>query len=727
MPGSSLDAAPANPEVRSVTYRPIWHGDGSRHLLLRCSQTLAGPCRDGRLTCTASGPFQLYLDGLRVGGAPGGAATESPLWYTLELAGGWDAGEHELVVVIDGGPDEDRRWFAAHGELAASATGTTPHPIESGLHWHALELPPAPTGTPADERFSALEDPRSEGRRWEGVVTVDVSPVGDAPVAAERQVEAREIAVLEETDADAGLTFSPVPTSPRRGKFVHSDGLLAGPGPPASLQTGAERGFSFVLDFGRIVTGIPNLRLRDGRAGIVDIGLATTWGRIDRRLRYVCGSGRQDWFALHTVRARYVVVHLRGFDEECLLERLAISERFVPVTAEPTVQLGEAFDSTWAQAPTALRDSRLEVYHVTPPPQACDWLGITALVCNDAVRTVSADTARATLLGRAPDPAAATGSAFAVCLEAYHLWSGDDDTARRLLASAVSSATAAADLQGSTQQIAEHAAGAVAAARICRQLGRAEEADRCVERIAELAAAIESRWLQDRQLYADGASGGDASQFTQALVMVAGGVSAERVPRLAAALRSAAAVADLRQAFFLADGLWRVGQGARALEVVRNQWLRIADREGPTWRDKRGTEAGLLAPGPDYLLARWLLGVSPLEPGFRRARVRPSFDLIPTARAELQTPNGQISLFWRTVDFEQDNRTTVSLQTEGDVITELAIDRGGRRNPTLSVNGEVIWRNEKIYPNPNVHEIAAEEDAVTLVFGRPGKWNIILE
>lgn len=712
-----------------MTYRPIWHGDGGCHLLLRCSLSLAGPCRDGLLRCTASGPFQLYIDGLRVVGAPGGAATESPLWYTLGLRGGWDAGEHELVVVVDGGPHQGRRWFAVHGELAASATGTIRHPVESGLHWHALELPPAPPGTSSDERFSALEDPRSEGRGWEGVVTVDVSPVGDAPAAAERQVEAREFAVLEETAADTDLTFSPVPVLPRGGKFVHSEGLLSGPSSPASLQTAAGRGFSFVLDFGRIVTGIPNLRLRDGRAGIVDIGLATTWGRIDRRLRYVCGSGRQDWFALHTVRARYAVVHLRGFDEECQFERLAICERFVPVTATATVELGEAFDSTWAQAPTALRDSRLEVYHVTPPPQACDWLGITALVCNDAVRTGFTDTARATLLGRAPDPAGAPGSAFAMCLEAYHLWSGDDDTARGLLGAVVSSATAAADLQSSTQQIAEHAAGAAAAARICRQLGRAAEADRCVERYDDLVAAIESRWREDRQLYADRATGDEASQFTQALVLVAGAVSAERAPRLAVALRGAGVtpVADLRQAFFLADGLWRGGQGARALEVVKNQWLRIADRDGPTWRDKRGTEAGLLAPGPDYLLARWLLGVTPLEPGFRRTRVRPCFDLIPAAHGELPTPDGKLRLSWRTVDFEQDNRTTVTLQTEGDGITELALDRGGRRNPTISVNGGLIWRNEKIYPNPSVHEIAAEPDAVTLVFGRRGKWNIILE
>jgi hypothetical protein len=32
-----------------------------------------------------------------------------------------------------------------------------------------------------------------------------------------------------------------------------------------------------------------------------------------------------------------------------------------------------------------------------------------------------------------------------------------------------------------------------------------------------------------------------------------------------------------------------------------------------------------------------------------------------------------------------------------------------------------------MYPNPSVHEVAADEDTLTLVFARPGTWKIILE
>jgi len=68
----------------------------------------------------------------------------------------------------------------------------------------------------------------------------------------------------------------------------------------------------------------------------------------------------------------------------------------------------------------------------------------------------------------------------------------------------------------------------------------------------------------------------------------------------------------------------------------------------------------------------------------------------------------------------------VTLETPEACVVELVIDRGNRRQPTLSVNGEVVWRNEKIYPNPSVRAIAASEDAVTLVFDRQGTWKVIL-
>ena len=161
--------------------------------------------------------------------------------------------------------------------------------------------------------------------------------------------------------------------------------------------------------------------------------------------------------------------------------------------------------------------------------------------------------------------------------------------------------------------------------------------------------------------------------------------------------------------------------------MIDTWWLRIVGRDGPAWRDKRGAEASAPAPGPDYLLGRFLLGISPSEPGFASRRVEPALSLADSARGRLPTPGGDLSLEWRTGEVDGVVRTKVRLAAAAPGETALVLDRGGRLRPTLSVNGEEVWRNEKIHPNASVREIAAEPGAVVLIFQGQGDWEVILE
>ena len=708
-----------------MSYRPIWHADGGDFVLLRCHLSLSEPCRGGHLRVTASGPLQLFLDGVRVAGAPGGAATERPLWHPVSLTGAWDTGVHELLAVVGPSPAGGDRWFACDGHLDVVVPNAAAQPVESGLHWQALALP-SMTAPDIDERYSALADTRHLDDAWAGVVSVAADPVGEAAATEERLIEAPRFAAFAEVSASAPLSFSPDAVAPSRCKSVHREGILAGPAPAATILTPDERGIVFVLDLGRQVSGHPVLRLREGRGGVVDIGLATTWGRIDRVLRYVCGSGRQEWYGLTPSRCRYLVVRLAHFTEEVLLERLAMVERYVPASADAvSLNVSQAADLAWAAGTAALQGSRLDAYYTTPPPRRCDWLATLALLLNDAVRTGHMTTARTTLLGRAPD--AETGArdpGFALCLEAYHLYSGDADTAAALLPAALATVGRTAGADG----VALAAADADAAGRLCTRLGRPQEGERCAMQAGAARQQLQAFWRPEQGLYADNTEG-TFSQRTNALALLAA-ASGDQIGQITRGLRAAGvtAVRDLTEAFLLAHALWQAGQGARAMAVIETRWLRIVEREGPAWRDKRGAEAMGAAPGPDFLLGRYLLGVAPVEPGFTRRRVQPELSICRRAQGRLQTPAGALTVAWRTrVDEETPLRTTVQLGADGEGTTELALDRGGRRNPTLSVNGEVVWRNEKIYPNPNVHEVAAEAESVVLVFEGAGAWEITLE
>ena len=376
----------------------------------------------------------------------------------------------------------------------------------------------------------------------------------------------------------------------------------------------------------------------------------------------------------------------------------------------------------------SLRGSRLDAYLTRPPPAACDWWGTRALLLADAARTGHLAAGRATLLGRSPDPDRPRSGdrPFPVCLEAYHDYSGDSETLERLLPAALE--VALREPGSGAVCLATAVAAAAAAARLCRRAGRDSGAGRCEEAAAAAGSRLEPLWRPQPGLYADGEEGG-FSQLANGLILAAGAAPGDRAGQMAAGLRGpgVAPVADLSGAVLLAEGLWLSGQGARALEVIDTWWLRIVGREGPAWRDKRGAEALALAPGPDYLLGRFLLGVSPSAPGFASRRVEPALSLAEGAGGRLPTPAGDLSVEWRTAEADGERRTEVRLEAAGPGDTALVLDRGGRPRPVLSVDGEVVWRNEKLYPNESVREIAADPGAVTLLFQGPGAWEVILQ
>ena len=62
----------------------------------------------------------------------------------------------------------------------------------------------------------------------------------------------------------------------------------------------------------------------------------------------------------------------------------------------------------------------------------------------------------------------------------------------------------------------------------------------------------------------------------------------------------------------------------------------------------------------------------------------------------------------------------VEREREGEL--HLAVPRLGKRFPTVSLNVENVWRNEKVYPNFHVREVISEEEHVVLVVHKAGRY-----
>ena len=327
-------------------------------------------------------------------------------------------------------------------------------------------------------------------------------------------------------------------------------------------------------------------------------------------------------------------------------------------------------------------------------------------------------------------------------------------------------------------------AGALdAAGSLCTAAGETESAARCQEELGEVRRALQALWAPRQGLFGEQppASAGEdrvrTSRYANALLLYFGLADPGQAKEVAGRIAGADGLGadDLLAAFFVAGALWRAGEAARALEWVERRWGGLVDRPGLTWGEKamspasrsalegaaptdaldlarspdvpwlatgrsapRATgpgaatsAAGLpessrlgpeLLPGPDYFLGSQVLGISPGAPGFGVLHIRPQPAGLERAGGRIPTPRGPVQIQWQA---EEDRFAfRVDLAEPGE--THLFAPRLGQRFPTVGLNGETVWRNEKVHPNPFVQEVISAEDHVVLVVRGKGSYEVVV-
>lgn len=122
---------------------------------------------------------------------------------------------------------------------------------------------------------------------------------------------------------------------------------------------------------------------------------------------------------------------------------------------------------------------------------------------------------------------------------------------------------------------------------------------------------------------------------------------------------------------WLAEALFVAGMGERALELIRFHWGQVIERGATAGWELfdpysqrsavphrttlgarfRNSHCHVYSTLPTYLLSRYLLGVRPLEPGYRTFAVAPQPSGLDWARGHVPTPSTQIGVTWeRTGD-----------------------------------------------------------------------------
>ncbi len=102
--------------------------------------------------------------------------------------------------------------------------------------------------------------------------------------------------------------------------------------------------------------------------------------------------------------------------------------------------------------------------------------------------------------------------------------------------------------------------------------------------------------------------------------------------------------------YFALGGLFEIGRTQAAINSIADHYgACLASGATTTWEEWGGASSHSHGWGaaPTYLAGRYLLGVEPLEPGFARFRVCPSFGDLPRASGRVPTPHGVIAAGWR--------------------------------------------------------------------------------
>ena len=200
------------------------------------------------------------------------------------------------------------------------------------------------------------------------------------------------------------------------------------------------------------------------------------------------------------------------------------------------------------------------------------------------------------------------------------------------------------------------------ASNLFRMTGDAAYARKLEERASCLGSAAEQYFFDPaRSAYADHRNAaGEPELFhghTQMLFLAAGLIPDNRREAVMNTLKSGSVTFPALSALpWLIDGISRFGTGgdrAWLHEKLKSIYGAMLDAGAQTWWEVSlgsayGAGAGSLCHGwsavPAYYIASHLLGIRPLEPGFRRFEVEPYLPEMENARGSVRTPFGLITV-----------------------------------------------------------------------------------
>lgn len=201
-------------------------------------------------------------------------------------------------------------------------------------------------------------------------------------------------------------------------------------------------------------------------------------------------------------------------------------------------------------------------------------------------------------------------------------------------------------------------------------------------------------------LHKDGSQSKVISQQTNTIIYLCNCAPKERIPHILPLIENApegvVSVGSPFFMFFTLEALAKLGKIKEALSIIQEKWGFMLDKGATTfWEIFPGftqfwwtrSHCHAWSAGPTYFLSTKILGIFPLEPGFKKVLIQPFPANLTFCSGKFPTPKGEIDISWENLS----NSFNLYLKIPKGIKTKIVLPKG--KKSEVYLNGKKLKWN----------------------------------
>jgi alpha-L-rhamnosidase len=155
-------------------------------------------------------------------------------------------------------------------------------------------------------------------------------------------------------------------------------------------------------------------------------------------------------------------------------------------------------------------------------------------------------------------------------------------------------------------------------------------------------------------------------------------------------------------------------------QYAGTMWENVATNGTPGLTKQTSLAHGW-ATGAVSALSGYVLGIRPTAPGYENWLVQPHPGTLSWAVGQAPTPFGPLSVKWGG---QRGSSFSMEVSAPASTTGTISIPANGVTNPTISMNGNVVWRNGKFISGSGPSNAAIDGQFINLNGIQPGTYTL---